>query len=312
MHRNIFKVIAFLTIMSYALVNVASAHSLGFAIYTTNSSTEMLKQYKSFYDSTQANSILIDDTWTNASKFYLSYYNQPQNFSRMIIADSNPAILYELGIAQRYNFSSSDYVAYDAEDWTSTPLTEQFNQPYYVSTICDEIHQAGYKCAYTPQLWNPIVNNLDQVNWSKVDFLGLQEQQNSVNQAELIRNVSHMVSIARSENPNIVIYVQLDMAQATAGQIGADIRILSNMSGVDGVILTYLPSLSYCDPSTCNIYALESLVQTIKSVDTSTAITTSTTTTTVSSTTTTTSNDSLVNITNEITTTIYRGHADYP
>lgn len=121
---NIF--IAFIILLATLSVIISNAHSLAFSIYENNT---LLPQYKVYYANATSKDILIDDEYSNPPRVYLSYYNQPQLFPRLILANnyseltssiSSPYV-NDVNFAKAYNFSRNDYIGYGPEDWALTP-----------------------------------------------------------------------------------------------------------------------------------------------------------------------------------------------
>lgn len=249
--------------------NPPPSSTLGFSIYTTSST--YLSLYKGFYSNAGAQDVLIDDSYNPNYRYYLQYWNNPQTFPRMILGNNYTQItstsvdgFSNIGLAKEYNFGSSDYIVYDAENWVKTPSWEQDDQSYWVNEICNSIHAAGYKCGWTPQLGGgPGAGQFESINWANVDYVGLLEQGRSSVTQQLIQNVTHLAGIAISGNPNIKVWVDLDIspnpvgAPATLQELEADISALGNVRGVDGVTLV-------CQP-TCNTTEMTTLVNYIKS-----------------------------------------------
>ena len=127
--------------------------------------------------------MLIDDAWTPQGTAYIGYWNSIQAFPRMILAN-NVSFLASttLGLAKQFNFGSSDYVAYDSEDWPLTPASEQAAMVQYTQQACNAVHAAGYLFAITPEVDVPGwygLTQFSQLNWTCINFLDLQEQSNS-------------------------------------------------------------------------------------------------------------------------------------
>ena len=168
-----------------------------------------------------------------------------------------------LGEAKQFNFGSSDYIDYDSEDWSLTPASEQAGMVQYTQQACNDVHAAGYKFAFSPEIDVPGWYGLTQfsaINWTCVNFLDLQEQANSGSTSTLIKNVTTLLSESKAKNPNLVVFVQLDQAAGSVAVLESDILAMSQISGVDGVIIQDL-STSQSSNST-----LETLVNYTKSM----------------------------------------------
>ena len=169
-----------------------------------------------------------------------------------------------LDLAKQFNFGPSDYVAYDSEDWSLTPASEQQAMVQYTQQACNAVHAAGYLFAISPEVDVPGwygLTQFSQLNWTCVDFLDLQEQSNSGSTSTLIKNVTTLLAQSKAKNPGLVVFVQLDQAAGSISVLEADILAMSQISGVNGVIIQDL-STSASSNST-----LTTLVSYIKSIN---------------------------------------------
>ena len=113
-----------------------------------------MQLYKGFYTKNTTSAILMDDDYnplTGTYRNYLAYYNQPQPFPRLLFGDSYSQVQGTVRLGMIYNFTKNDYIELDAENWASTPILEQTNQPYYVQQSCIATHAAGYNFSYSPE-----------------------------------------------------------------------------------------------------------------------------------------------------------------
>lgn len=262
----------------------------GFSIYTN---INLVSEFKTYYSGANARDLLIDEEFTSVpARVYLNYYNQPQTFERMIIANNYSELasgalspyVDDITLARAYNFTSKDYVAYDPEDWSLTPLLEQDSVPKYTQTACNYVHNAGYRFAYTPEIDVPGWGDFSQINWTCVDFLDLQEQFLTGSTSSLIKNVTQLVGISKGDNPNLIVFVQLDMAATSQSTLESEILAISKISGVDGVIIQDLCSSTSCNSELTNLVNYASSLQMGglgASSTTSTSSTTVPTTTTI-------------------------------
>jgi hypothetical protein len=213
---------------------------------------------------------LIDDSYNPQYRAYVSYWGSPQSFPRLLTADNYSQVVStllgvgdasDLALAKQYNFGSNDYFAYDDEGWSKTPTWEQNDQAYWVTEFCNAVHDAGYKCGWTPQLggWAG-EGQWESINWGDVDYVELQEQGRSGDASSLVQNVTHLVNIARNGNPNIVIFVDLDMNYGVS-DLTADIQALSQVPGITGIQITYLPGQG-CNGN-CNANNLNTVISAI-------------------------------------------------
>ena len=150
-----------------------------------------------------------------------------------------------LDMARQFNFGPNDYIDYDPEDWSLTPKAEQAGIVQYTQQACDDVHAAGYKFAISPEVDVPGwygLTQFSQINWACVDFLDLQEQSNSGSTSTLVANVTTLLSQSKAMNPNLIVFVQLDQAAGSISTLEADILAMSQISGVNGVMIQDLSS----------------------------------------------------------------------
>ena len=230
------------------------SHSLGFSVYT-NVST-LLSTVKPYYAKANSGDLLIDDEFDGSNpRAYLNYYSKAQTFSRLIMANNYSELtsltlspyVNDVALAKSYNFTSRDYIAYDIEDWSLTPLLEQNAEALYTQLACTFVHAAGYKFALTPEIDVPGWGQFSQISWGCVDLVDLQEQFLTGSTSALIRNVTQLISVAKGANPNLDVFVQLDMQAGSQALLESDILAMSMISGVNGVIIQDL-----CASSSCN------------------------------------------------------------
>jgi hypothetical protein len=259
------------TTIGTTTTTISSSQHLQFAIYTTNST--LIPEYKKYFGNGWKG-ILIDDAYSPVYRAYVKNWNYPQQFPRLLTADNYSQLVStalnvgsgsDLAMAKVYNFGSNDYFAYDDEGWSKTPSWEQSDQQYWVTQFCNAVHSAGYKCGWTPQLggWSG-EGQWETINWSVVDYVELQEQGRTGSQSSLVQNVTHLAGIVRRGSQNTLIFVDLSMKYGVQN-VTVDINALSQINGVDGVLITYLPSgpNGICSASQCNTNNLNSSITTI-------------------------------------------------
>ena len=239
-----------------ASITTGPTHSLFVSVYTNAS---ILSTYQTIFSVAKSGDVMSDDIYGSPPRIFLNYYNKPQVFSRLILAnnlselESSGFSPYEnnVGLAKAYNFTSHDYMGYDSEDWSLTPTAEKAAIVASTQSACTYVHAAGYKFAFTPEIDVPgwyANTNWNNFNWTCVDWLDLQEQFLSSNPAALAANVSAMIAVPKSKNPNLIVFVQIDegpdSTQATQAQLESDILYLSTIPGVNGVFIQDLSSAS--------------------------------------------------------------------
>ena len=236
--------IALFSLIILSLFSI-QVHSLGFSVYINNNN--YIKVFKPLYVNATANDLLVDDAYnpnTIVERGFLNYYNKPQAFPRLIL-DNNYSELTSTGLllwqnnvdlARLYNFSSKDYIGYDSEDWNLTPIKEQENQANYTQLACNYVHANGYSFAFTPELDVPGWGQFDKINWTCINLLVLQEQFLTNDSAQLSKNVTGLLAISKGRNPNLIVYVQLDM-NVSLPAMTTDINDLAQIPGINGIMI---------------------------------------------------------------------------
>jgi len=271
-----------------------TAHAIGFSIYTNQSN--LLTQFKSYYSNNTSQAILIDDEFNNPPRVYLTYYDQPQSFSRMILSNNITELesqqlspyINDVPLAQEYNFGSTDYLAYDIEDWTLTPIAQQQNIPYYTQQACLYVHSNGYQFAFTPEIDVPRFINMRAINWTCIDLIDLQEQFLTSDTTAMYNNVTAQLSAITNQNTKV--FVQLDITQGLS-VTEQDIQLLSQNSRITGIVLQDMGG------STSQLTALVNYIKSFNSPATTTVTTSIITTTSVTSTSTSKSTTSTISST---------------
>lgn len=238
----------------------SSLHPLGFSVYENYST--LLPIYEVLYSNANSSDLLIDDAWTPQGEEYVDHWGVPEAFPRMILANNVSELASStFSEAERFNFGTHDYIAYDAEDWNLTPVFEQNNQAAYMQEACNAVHAKGYLFAYTPEVDVPGWGQFQSVNWTCVDFVDLQEQFTSASTSALIKNVTQLLAASKAKNPNLIVFVQLDQAAGSISTLEADILAMSQTSGVNGVIIQ---DLSTSEPSNSTLIELVNYARSIK------------------------------------------------
>jgi hypothetical protein len=113
-----------------------------------------------------------------------------------------------------------EFIEYDNEAGNgdlSTPPEELVDPAASTNQAMDLINEAGYKSGVAPTR-KLLMEELDGVQWSKVDYVVMQLQK--VVGTQEFRNIANEVSeTTREQNPNIIIFAQINPALNSVEEI---------------------------------------------------------------------------------------------
>ena len=215
-----------------------------FAVYTTNADPPTINVLKKYYTESRENYYVIDDTIGKQIFIHFPYYKK-----MLIGASIKELSVNKLAEARNQSFSADDVIAYDIENWPSTPVQERINAADSISNASKIVHQAGYKFGVTPDS-KILLRWYDTINWDEVDLLGMQLQEFSDDPEELAHYARLVSEHVRSESPETQIFIQLSFRRTDASDMQNAINAVENF--VDGVIVGYVPEgripCKYCSP----------------------------------------------------------------
>ncbi len=185
---------------------------------------------------------------------------------KMIIVQSldNMTDAIELG----NKFDKVSHITYDIENWERTTRLERENPVTAISNGSHVVHEAGFKYGITPDA--PfLLDNYMKINWSEVDFLGMQLQRFSDNITEYSNYAKMISDHVRSQNPETEIFAQLSFRFASSSNMIEAIERTKDY--VDGYIVAYLPDpdndgISDSCISTCTPEDLDAVLKAINSL----------------------------------------------
>ena len=116
------------------------------------------------------------------------------------------------------------------------------------------MHQAGYRYGITPDAVT-LMDNYKKINWTEIDFLGMQLQRFSQNVTKYSSIAKEISSFVRSKNPNVEIFSQLSFRFSDASDM---IKVIERVKDiVDGFIIFYTTEphlcVSICSPHELNL-----------------------------------------------------------
>jgi hypothetical protein len=155
---------------------------------------------------------------------------------KMIIVQSldNMTDAIELG----NKFDNVSHMVYDIEEWDKTTRLEKEYPVIAISNGSHAVHAAGFKYGITPDA-PTLLDNYRNINWTEIDFLGMQLQRFSDNTTEYSNYAREISEHVRSQNPEIEIFAQLSFRFTSTGDMITAIE--SAKDYVDGYIIAYLP-----------------------------------------------------------------------
>ena len=143
--------------------------------------------------------------------------------------------------------------AYNMEHWEYTPASEQADPIGSVRTAAQMAHDAGLKFMLNPDggfLWNKDpktgIRFYNEYDWENIDYLLIQFQSkryagglaaDGKDIQAFQNNVKTVVDVARSQNPNIVVFEQLSLTFDSPQTIIQKTQAISGI--VDGVAYFY-------------------------------------------------------------------------
>jgi hypothetical protein len=233
------------------MVSKIPKEPLLFAIFTLSNDSESMKVIRDQYSQNDRNHYVMHSVRSLPEPLWL--YDAFPTQRKMIIVQSLDNITNAINIERNYNLTM---IIYDIEQWEKTPELKGNDPSLLISKGADIVHQAGYRYGITPDAVT-LLDNYKKINWTKIDFLGMQLQRFSQDVPEYSKLAEDIASFARSNNPNIEIFTQLSFRFTDANDMIKAIE--STKDTVDGFIVAYLPGRatdtcsSECSPQELNL-----------------------------------------------------------
>lgn len=221
-----------------------------FAIFTLSNDSESMKVMQHQYSQNNRSHYVMHSIRSLPEPLWL--YDAFPTHRKMIIVQSLDNITNALKIERDYDLNM---IIYDIEVWEKTPELKHTDPSILISKGADIVHQTGYRYGITPDAVT-LVDNYEKINWTKIDFLGMQLQKFSQDVTEYSRLAEEIATFARSKNPNIEIFTQLSFRFTDGDDMIKAIESVKNT--VDGYIIAYLPGTnsdsctSGCSPQELN------------------------------------------------------------
>lgn len=221
-----------------------------FGVFTFANDTDSMEVMQEQYSANDRNHYVMHSIRVLPQGLWL--YDEFPTHRKMIIIQSLDNITQAIDIDRYHNMST---ISYDIEHWERTPESERVDPLLSISRGAGIVHEAGFSYGITPDA-EMLIDNYKTINWSEIDFLGMQLQRFSQNIEEYSGLANEIASFAKCKNPNIEIFTQLSFRLTDANDM---IDIIDNVHDiVDGFIIAYDTNtradscISGCSPSQLN------------------------------------------------------------
>jgi hypothetical protein len=221
-----------------------------FGVFTFANDTDSMEEMQEQYSANDRNHYVMHSIRVLPQGLWL--FDEFSTHRKMIIIQSLDNITQAIDIDRYHNLST---ISYDIEHWERTPESERVDPLLSISRGAGIVHEAGFSYGITPDA-EMLIDNYKRINWSEIDFLGMQLQRFSQNIEEYSSLANEIASFAKCKNPNIEIFTQLSFRLTDANDM---INIIDNVHDiVDGFIIAYDTNtredscISGCSPSQLN------------------------------------------------------------
>ncbi|MDQ4101177.1 MAG: hypothetical protein M3115_03195 [Thermoproteota archaeon] len=228
-------------------VTKQSREPLRFGVFTFASDDESMSVMREQYTSNDRMHYVMHSIRALPQGLWL--YDEFSSHRKMIIIQSLDNITRAIDIGHQYNLST---IVYDIEHWERTPESERADPLLSISKGSSIIHEAGFGYGITPDA-EILIDNYERINWTEIDFLGMQLQKFSQNIPEYSSFAEEIATFAKCKNPNMEIFTQLSFRLTDANDM---VRVIESVKDfVDGFIIAYDTNtradscISGCDPS---------------------------------------------------------------
>jgi hypothetical protein len=244
-----------------SMISKTAEEQLLFAIFTfanDEESMDVMRQH--YYSNNGRNHYVMHSIRSIAEPLWL--YDAFPTHRKMIIVQSLDNITDAINIGQHYDLNT---IVYDIEREETTPELEQAAPLVSISKGASIMHEAGYRYGITPDA-EMLLDNYNKINWTKIDFLGMQLQRFSQNVTEYSSIAEKISTFVRSKNPNIEIFTQLSFRFTDANDMIKVIEAVKDI--VDGFIIAYDTNTNTdsCIPSECSPHELNLVLDRINTL----------------------------------------------
>jgi hypothetical protein len=218
-----------------------SGLAFGLAAKADTAYLELVQKYQTNPNDIVANSVQNFAHYPNASSILFS--SSLQGITNIIQTETSN---YKI-----------DFVAYDVEHWTNTPIAEQNDPIGSINKGADLVHNAGLKFAIAPDR-QFLLANYKNIDWTRIDLVNLQLQTLANDPVTYSQYAQSIVSVIKSQNPKTEIFIQVSFTKSNTTQIINAIESVKNI--VDGIYI-HLDKVSVCP--NCTLSNLEQVLSTI-------------------------------------------------
>jgi hypothetical protein len=252
-------IFAILSLESYYLNirKTTEEESLLFGVFTFVKDSESMSVLRQQYSSNNQNHYVIHSIRSLPGQLWL--YDALPTHRNMIIIQSLDNITYAMKVGQNH---SLDIIVYDIEQWEKTPELERADPSRSISKGAGIVHQAGYRYGITPDAVT-LMDNYKKINWTEIDFLGMQLQRFSQNVTEYSSIAKEISTFVRSKNPDVEIFSQLSFRFTDGSDM---IKVIESVKDiVNGFIIFYDTQPHLCK-STCSPHGLNLVLDRINAI----------------------------------------------
>jgi hypothetical protein len=212
-------------------ISITPEEPLLFAIFTFANDSDSMNVMRQQYSHSDRNHYVMHSVRSLPEPLWL--YDSFPTHRKMIIVQSLNNITDAISIDPRYDLNM---ILYDIERWKKTPEVERTDSSLSISKGAGIVHEAGYRYGITPDAVT-LIDNYKKINWTEIDFLGMQLQRFSEDVNEYSRLAEEITSFVRSKNPNTEIFTQLTFRLTDANDM---IKVIESVKDiVDGFIISY-------------------------------------------------------------------------
>ena len=244
-----------------SMTSKTAEEQLLFAIFTfANDEESMDVMREHYYSNNGRNHYVMHSIRSIPEPLWL--YDAFPTHRKMIIVQSLDNITDVINIGQHYDLNT---VVYDIENAGNTPELEHAAPLVSISKGASIVHELGYSYGITPDA-EMLMDNYKKINWTEIDFLGMQLQRFSQNVTEYSSIAENISTFVRSKNPNIEIFTQLSFRFTDANDMIKAIEDVKDT--VDGFIIAYDTNTisDSCIPSECSPHELNLVLERINTL----------------------------------------------
>jgi hypothetical protein len=244
-----------------SMISRIPEEQLPLAIFTfANDSESMDVMRQHYYSNDGRNHYVMHSIRSIPEPLWL--YDAFPTHRKMLLVQSLDNITDAIYIGQYYDLNK---IIYDIEHWENTPELERADPSISISKGASIVHGVGYSYGITPAA-EMLLDNYKKINWTEIDFLGMQLQRFSQNSTEYSTIAEKISTFVRSKNPDIQIFTQLSFRFTDANDMIKAIEGVKDI--VDGFIIAYDTNTrsDSCIPLDCSPHELNLVLDRINTL----------------------------------------------